>query len=402
MKLHRLAVALVASIGLSSLAMAQSPSVLYTWDHSFGAGAGPNTEGWGYDFGAAGQGLSLSNATDGVLTFTETLAGGDWAIIDNYNGYKESAARSNLSGSFSIGGADFTGLDSIELDISHNGVGTINGQFVLRPAAPGCCGYKTQPISIAPGGPQTISVDLNAFGLTAAEFKYNRTIGFQIFGNSEPNPVTFSLSEIRSAGTPDTSRVIADYAGGGLENVVVKFDNTAINGSTGVDNQAGLSNVGGALRWVDLGNQNGGPSGGAVAWGNNNALAVDYSSRTMDLSNYDFATVRMRATPGAGADPTLGVQFYAQYADRALNNEFAFQSTDLVLPVDNQFYDLVFPISAFVDKDLTQWIGLNLQPHAGNMQIFVQSVVLTQIPEPASLAIVALGAACVAGVRRRA
>ncbi|MGL4512472.1 MAG: PEP-CTERM sorting domain-containing protein [Lacipirellulaceae bacterium] len=398
MRLHRLALALVASIGWSASALAQSPGVLYTWDHAFGAGAGANTEGWSFGFGS-NAGTTVSNGTDGVLTITEASAGLDWAVTDGFNNYKESAARSNLGGAFAIGGADFLGLDGLEFDIQHNGTGAINGQVFLQPDdGSGCCAFRTQPITVNPGGPQTLSVDLNAFGLTPGEFKYVRAMGIQIFGNAEAAPLTWQLSEIRSTGTPLTTRVIADHTTGSLQNAVVKFDNTGINGSTGTDNQVGLQNLGDGLRWVDLAN---GP-GGAVAWGNGNVQAVGYGSRTMDLSNYDFATVRMRATGGAGADPTLNVQFYAQHADRADNNEFDFQSIDLVLPVDGQFYDLVFPISAFVDKDLTQWIGLNLQTHAGNMDIRVASVVLSQIPEPASMVIMSLGAVCGLGLRRRA
>ena len=269
-QLVQLALAVTLGMSLVVTARAQSPDVLYTWDHAIGAGAGANLEGWSFNFGA--NSVTLSNATDGVLTIVESNAGGDWAINDGYNNYKESAARGNLSGAFSIGGADLTGLDYLEFDIAHNGVGALNGQIYLQPdPGTGCCGFLTQPITVNPGGPQTIQVDLNAFGLSANDFKYVRAMGVQIFGNSEAAPLTWDLSEIRSGGTPLTSRVIADHTTGSLQNAVVKFDEAGINGGRGVDNQNGLTNLGDGLRWVDLG---GGP-GGAVAWGNGNALAVN-------------------------------------------------------------------------------------------------------------------------------
>jgi len=399
-QLARLHATAILCIFLASAASAQTPGVLYTWDHSFGVGAGPNVEGW------SGNGTnvpSLSNATDGALTITESVAGGDWGIAENYNIIKESAVKDDFTGNFDFGGVDLTGLRGVQFDLAHSGSSSINGQVFLQ-ADPGgaCCTFNTAAFTINPGPAQTVEIDFDAIGLTAAHRKDIRSMGLQVFGNGEAAPLEWTLSEVRSVGTPLSSRVLADHTAGGLQNAVVKFDNLAVLGSTGNENQTGLSNVAGTLRWVDLGGtgEMGDESGGAVAWGNGNALAVTYDSRPMDLSNYGVAIVRMKATPGAGGASQVDVQLYAQYANRATGNAFAFQSTDLTLAADGEFHDLEFPIDGFVDKDLTQWLGINLQPHAGGaLQIQVESVIL-RVPEPTSMTLVLISG-CVALVGRR-
>lgn len=389
--------ALLLSLNQVGAANAQSPGVLYSWDHGIGSSGGPNVEEWSFQFGAAAP--DLSNATDGVLTVTETALGGDFAIADGFNYAKESAGAADLSGRYDFGGVDLLGLDAIEIDVSHNGTGDIFGQvFLQTDDGSGCCGFFAGGFTLNPGA-NTVSVDLNSLGWTDGEAKYARTVGFQIFGHSEPSPVTYEISEIRTAGTPLNERVIADHSLG-LENAVVKFDESGISGATGTESQDGLTNLEDSLRWVDLGD---GP-GGAVAWGNNNALAVDFSARPLDISNYSVARVTMKATPGAGAATEVGVQFYAQYADRDANNQFAFGGTSLTLPVDGQFHELVFPLDALGaggDLDLTQWIGLNIDPHAGGaIDIRVQSVVLG-VPEPTGVVLTLIASSVFAGVRRR-
>ena len=405
MRRHLAAFAAVAALTAATTTQAQTADVLYTWDHSFGFGAGPNTEGWG---GGGTNAPTLSNATDGVLTITESAPGGDWSASDDFNGYKESAARGDLSGKYFFGGADLTGLSTLEFDLGHNGATEIFGQIFLQPDdGTGCCSFKAQQISVLPGAAQTISVDLAALGLTEGEQAYVRSLGVQIYGHGE-GPLTWELGEVRSTGAGLLERVIADHTTGSLENAVVKFDDLGIQSSTGADTQGGLSNLGDGLRWVDLGGTGdpGDESGGAVAWGNGNTLAVSYESRPIDISNYATATVTMRATPEGGANPgasEVDVQFFAQYANRATGNEFDFQDAGiLTLPADGEFHELVFPIDGFTDADLTQWIGLNLSPHeGGRLDVRVASVVLNAIPEPTSLLLGLFGLSCVAVGQRR-
>jgi hypothetical protein len=393
----------MVGLSLASLAAAQSPSVLYTWDHGFGEAPGPNTETWVPHFGA--QAVSLSNAIDGELTVTELSGGvGDWAISESFNRIRES------DNPLDIIGLDLTGLDSIEIDIAHTGANTYGGQIYLQvpnTSSGGCCQFRAAPISVAPGGIQTVSIPLAGTLLNDYEQAWIQQVGVQIFDHSwdaGSGAVTWTIQEIRSAGTPLEERFLSPHSAlGDLDGAVVKFDAAAVTGGAD-DTQNGLSAVATegvhALRWVDLG---GGP-GAAIAWGNgrDGLLAVDYQTRPTDLSNYDYVTVRIKAQPGSGADPTVGVEFYAQNII-APGNEFSYQTPGTIqLPVDNTFHELTFSLAGLSGMQKVQWHGINLAPHAGNMAMFVDYVRFWQIPEPSSLAVVMIGlvGACASWRRR--
>jgi hypothetical protein len=120
----------------------------------------------------------------------------------------------------------------------------------------------------------------------------------------------------------------------------------------------------------------------------------------MDLSNYHFVTVRMRAQPGAGADPAVGVQFYVQSA--VTGNDFFYQNpADQSLPADSQYHELTFALAGLQGMNAVQWAGINLAPHAGNMDIRVDYVRFS-VPEPAAACLLVLGA-CIGylGSRKR-
>lgn len=389
MKSRQLIVASLALIGLlcATQARAQLAGEIYTWTHAYGDAAGANNEGWSFNFG--GNSVVLDNTTDGVLTLTESSQL-DWAIIDSFNRIRESSNPNDF------GGLDLTGLDSIEIDIEHNGLQTYGGQiFAQTPNGPNnCCDFDVLGgFSIAPGV-QTISVPLS--GLTADKKAWVRTIGVQMFDHTWDtmgSPLTWKIHEVRSVGPGLYERFLSPHeTAGDLDGAVVKFDETAISGGV-VDGQPGLSIVandaaGQALRWVDLG---GGP-GAAIAWGNgrDGVLAVDYHTRPTDLRNYGLVDVRMRAQPGAGADPSVGVQFYVQAATPG--NAFLYQAAgDLTLPADGQYHVLTFPLSALINKGEIQWHGINLHGHVGNMDIRVDYVRF-YVPEPATAAMLLAGA----------
>jgi Mannanase, galactose-binding domain-like/PEP-CTERM motif len=386
----------VASVGLlafmCSPAMAQLPGEIYTWDQSYGESVGPDVEGWYYSFG--NNPVTLDNVTDGVLTVTESTDL-DWAINDSFNRIRESSAPNDF------GGLDLTGLDTLELLIGHNGTQTYGGQIYMQTPNPGCCDFDVPGgFSVNPGAPQVVSVPLS--GLTADKISWIRTIGIQMFDHSwsSDGPLTWTIEEVRSAGTPLKERYLSpEETANDLDGAVVKFDSAAIAGASD-DSPTGLSTIandlgGQALRWVDGGNG----SGAAIAWGNgrDGYNAVQYDTRPYDLRNYDYVDVRIRAQAGAGADPSVDVQFYFQTTDA-----YTYQSAgDLTLDADSQYHILTFPLSAITNLGDVQWHGINLGPHAGNMDIRVDYVRFYSVPEPSSLVLFGIAACAAVGFRRR-
>ncbi len=111
----------------------------------------------------------------------------------------------------------------------------------------------------------TYTFPLTAFA-SLDQVAYIRTIGVNIRDHTAQGNLTFTLDNIKSNGAGATSRVIADHDGGAadFDGVICNFDCGAVGGGNGGQNNSGMSVVGGALQWTDLG---GGP-GAAVTWGN--------------------------------------------------------------------------------------------------------------------------------------
>jgi hypothetical protein len=197
---------------------------------------------------------------------------------------------------------------------------------------------------------------------------------------------------VRSLGTPLTSRTIADHDGGAadFDGLICNFDCGAIAGGNGGQNNSGMSVVGGAAQWTDLG---GGP-GAAVNWGNGTSESGgSFNARPVDLSNYDTVTIRMAAT---GNDASVGVQFYMQ-----TGSGFTYQSLNDTLPVDGQFHDIVFPLAGISNRGFVDTNGINLFAHPSDLVVRVDSVIYTQIPEPTSLMLIGFAiAGCLAQARR--
>src|SRR5690606_32550990 len=153
----------------------------------------------------------------------------------------------------------------------------------------------------------------------------------------------------------------------GLNGVRVNFDSEAIPGGTN-NSQNGLSVVDGALTWTDLG---GGP-GAAISYHNGQEpwAGNDFSSRPHDNSNYNYAVFRVRATDLAGNTGTsVDVQGFSQ-----TNLAYTYQTLgpDLTLPIDGQWHDLAFPLSAMAnqaDRIYSNNISINLQGHANDIKM---------------------------------
>lgn len=361
---------LVAGSGIliASRAIAQTPAMLYTWPST--------TSDWFRNFGAAGTGATLSNS-GGALRITEIggPAGASQAFTDGFFTDRES------HGFGTIGGADLTGLSFLQFDMGHNGSAPVNVQFFTQ-ATPGSTFLSLGPdISIAPGM-ATYMVPLA--GLSPAQITYLRTIGFNTRDHAAQGNLTWTINEVRSAGTPQTTRIIADHDGGAtdFDGLICNFDNQGIQGNNGGQNNSGISIVNGSSQWTDLG---GGP-GGAVTWGNGTQEpGGSFNARPVDLTNYDTVTIRMSAT---GLDASVGVQFYMQ-----TEGAFFYQSLNDTLIVDGQFHDLVFPLAGITHRDFVNTNGINLFAHANDLVIRVDSVIYHQVPGPSGAALLALAGA---------
>lgn len=227
--------------GLSSVAQAQTPATLYTWGP-------PGVEDWFRNFGAANTSATLSNPGGELrIVETSTAAGGSQAFCDGFNTIRDISA---LFPSGSAGGLDLTGLSSLEFVMGHNGVSPINVQFFTQ-ASPGSTFVAFGPdVAVSPGI-NTYSLPLS--GLTYDQQTYMRTIGVNIRDHAGQGNLTWTIQEVLSAGTPLSSRTIADHNGGAadFDGAIVNFDGAAVQGNTG-QNNSGLSVVGGGLQWIDL------------------------------------------------------------------------------------------------------------------------------------------------------
>ena len=134
--------------------------------------------------------------------------------------------------------------------------------------------------------------------MTAAEQAYIVGIGLDVREHTAVGNVTWTVSELRSVGTPLTTRIIATHEAGTSENgfngAYINFERGAVLGNVADGPpQDGLTVTGGALEWTDLG---GGP-GAAIAWGNGTSFnGNNYNQRPASFDNYNRITFRVKAT----------------------------------------------------------------------------------------------------------
>jgi hypothetical protein len=388
---RRIAIAL--AIGIATLtsiapAHAQLPSVLYTWDNT--GNAAPSVENWAKNFGA--NTVTLDNSIFGELRIIESGgAGADVAISDGANRVRESSTAAS-------GGTDVTGLDYLEFDLGHNGAGPINVQFFVQ-ASTGFTYVSLGPdLPVLPG---VNTYQLPLTGLTPAQAVYLRTVGFN--ARSHSADVTWTLREVRTGGTPLVIRdLITHDAGtpeGGLQGAIVNFDNAAVQGNNGGQNQTGLAHNAsgsGSLQWTDLGGSN----GAAIGWGNGTAWNNNtFNNRPTDLSGYTHMVVRMSALDATNPNGTQLVQGYFQ------KDNFVFDAADtLSLPTDGQFHDLWFPIANLSNPgtmNVVDLTGINLAAHQNDLIINVDNIRFVTIPEPGAALLAGLGLAAAIGVKGR-
>jgi hypothetical protein len=364
---------------VASQTQAQSPGVLYSWNPA-------GVQDWFKNFGTGTGNLANSG---GSLQITETsaTAGTGAAWTDGFNTIRDVAPFT----SGCCGGIDLTGLSSLQFDLGHSGVGNINVQFFTQ-ASPGSNFVALGPdVAVAPG---MNTYNLPLTGLLPTQIAYMRTIGVNIRDHAVEGNVIWQLNEIRSAGTPLNTRTIADHNGGAadFDGLICNFDCGAVGGGNGGQNNSGMSIVGGAAQWTDLG----GGAGAAVTWGNGSQDAGgSFNARPVDLSNYDTATIRMSAA-GSG-DASVFVQFYMQ-----TGSGFSYQSVNFGnLPVDGQFHDVVVPLAAITGRNWVDTNGINLGGHTGDIVINVDSVVYSSVPEPSTAILLWVALTGCLGIVRR-
>jgi hypothetical protein len=382
------------SVTICSRTFGQSPSVLYTWDAT--GNPSPNLEAWTRNFGAGGTSATLDNLIPGTLTITETSTaaglGLSQAFTDGANRVRESSTSAS-------GGTDLTGLDFLEFDLGHNGAGPINVQFFVQ-ASTGFTFVALGPDLAVTPGVNTYQVPLT--GLTADQAVYIRTMGFNIRDHAADGNLVWSVNEVRSGGTPLTQRDLVTFdtgtAEGGRQGMMVNFDNAAVQGNDGGQNQTGLSHNSagsGSVQWTDLGGSN----GAAVTVGNGTALNGNtFNNRVADLSNYDTMLVRISATDPLGGGGELGFNAFVQ------TNNFAFQSVEggasRNIPIDGQFHDFVFSLAGLANMNVVDQTGINIFGHPQDLTINVDLIQFNVVPEPGMM----VGILAIAGLalkRRR-
>jgi hypothetical protein len=347
-----LGLVVAATLSISSAARAQSPSALYTWDNT--GNPSPNVENWVKNFGT--NTATISNSIFGELTLTETgIPGSTIAFSDGGNRVRESATGSS-------GGTDVTGLDWLEFDLGHSGVGDIGVQFYVQ-ASTGFNYVTLANLNVSPGM-NTYQVPLS--GLTPAQSVYLRTIGFNVFDHAAEGNVTWTLREVRAGGTPLNYRDLITH-------------------ETGTGD--------GSLQWTDLG----GSEGAAIGWGNGTAWNGNtFNSRATDVSNYKYVTFTVSATDPLDGGGTVGMGAYIQA------NNFVFQGIDggsgQSIPIDGQFHEVTWSLAGMNNMNAVDLVGLNLFGHPQDLIMNVDNIRFF-VPEPATFSLFGLAIAALLGRR---
>jgi hypothetical protein len=370
-------------IGLTTscgIAAGQSPSVLYTF-----AGTG-NTQDWMSDGSSQVNQTVLTNTIAGQLTVTEMGdnfgdPGGTIVIRDGHNRRMESATAT--------GGLDVTGLSFFEIDVAHNGTGNVNVQFYTQstPAFTYLGAGQNGPSGTLGGADYSVGPGMNTLkfpitALTAAQQAYVRTAGLNIRDHFDQGNLTWTVSELRTVGTPLTLRDLVTHdtstSDGGLQGAFTNFDIGAIIGNNGSQNQTGLSHSpagSGSLQWTDRGGtgEEGSPSGAAIGWGNGTIYNGNtFNERLTDVSNYNRVTYRMSATDPLGAGGMLGFQAYYQTQPQT---SYVYQTAGNVeIPIDGEFHDVTFSLSSVTDRNNVQTSGVNLFAHTNDLVINVDRI----------------------------
>lgn len=357
-------------VGAAASAAAQSPRVLHNFETS--------DEDWFADFNTDGTAAvvdavnSSIAATSGALTWETT--GPNVAVINGRGQGPNSFYAPNGPA------VDLTGLSAMEFDLGvtapAGGDATVDVQFFIRSVGPtdpnGTETYASLGTFSIPtdGVVRTYSGDLfNTvdFPMTALERSFARQIGLFIFNHGASGTYSWELGEVRTSGTAQTERVLADFtpeAGSfdPLDSAAVAFQNdTVVGGGGGLSND-GLSRVDPAgtdgalefqMQFADD-SEDGGP---AIIVGNG-LISADVGSgfftRALDLSSYNFIEFDIAINGTLASNPTSASFVYQ-------GDSFAFEPAGApnqeIIP-NSGFQTVSFPLA-----DVTS--GTGYLYHAG-------------------------------------
>lgn len=392
--------ALLFVFALNGVTTAQTPEKLYTWSD--------NTKQdwliWGYEtLGAINPGqwnTATSSGATGDLVVTEnatgaggTTVGGKLWIFDGFDRPRENwnSVKGNL---------DVTGLQYIEMDIKHNSpTAIVNVTFDMIPYQNNQASTLVTSWSIAPGV-NTIRFPLNL--LTSRQQGNIRNILVETAPHTSVGNLTWTISEVRSVGTPLAYRDVATFDAGtpdeGLDGAFPfnSSDVLAIVGNGGVLNQTGLSRNAagtGSLQWTDKGGTGDvdSESGASIGFGNGggwrNAIpgtpdsGNSYNERMSDFSNYDRMTVRISASDAV--NPTGTVAIAAPFIESDPNSPVLLASQNLT--TDGQYHDLTFDISSISFLKRVQHYGIDVAPHANNVVFNIDNIRMWNSTVPAGV-----------------
>ena len=282
--------------------------------------------------------------------------------------------------------------------------GNVNVQFFVQATTSSTFVALAPDVAVTPG---LNTYQLPISQLTPAQAVYVRTVGFIARDHVGLGPLSWTLQEVRSGGTPLTVRdLITHDVGtpeGGLQSAIANFDLGAVLGNNGGQNQTGLSHNPsgtGSLQWTDLGGDGtaGDPSGAAITWGNGTAWnSNSFNSRLTDLSNYDTMRVRISATDPNGGGGNVGMRAFFQRG-----SGFTFQEVPAPyasLPIDGQFHDLTFDLTGQTLMHAVDWTGLDLFAHSNDLVINVDRIRF--VPEPTTAVLLGFAGICGLGFSRR-
>ncbi len=316
------------------------------------------------------------------------------------------------------GHLDATGLDYIELDLKRNSKVGVSDSTSL-PVVLNLLLTETDNEGFPENVPSSAPFDVSATGittlriplagLTKRQVSSVKSIYINVPAHTSMGNLSWTISQVRTVGTPLTERNIVTNDAGTPDNgidgafILTGTDALAVVGNSGAANQVGLSRNpagSGSLQWTDKGGTGdlSSPSGAAIGWGNGSgwrasqqpdftdpSLGNSYNERLADFSNYNRMTVKISAQDVVNPSGTVGVQAFfgacnPDGSDSQCNGSdtpapppfTVMPSQNLV--TDGQYHDMVFDLSSVTFlKDVWHW-GLDMAAHPNNITFNIDNI----------------------------